>query len=38
MARKYRGGEKEEWEVEGLYRFYRFEPGMSKRPLPHAED
>ena len=38
MVSEYRGGEEEEWKIEGLRRFHELEPGMPKRPIPNAED
>ena len=37
MACKYRGGEKEEWQMESLCRFHRFELSMPKGPISQIE-
>ena len=38
MASEYCDSEEKKWQVEGLHRFHRLEPGMSKRPVSNAED
>ena len=38
MACKYRRGQEEEWQVEGLCRFHRFEPSMPEGPVPYVEN
>ena len=38
MTSQYCGGEEEEWKVESMCGFHRFEQGLPKRLLPHASE
>ena len=38
MVGEYRGGQEEDWQMESLCRFHRFELSVPKEPVPYAKD